>query len=814
MAIADDFAIDYVNKIVNYIGGFTDSIPDSVYTANALYTFLQDTFDEPNQMDDLVPMEGKTPVNYEMINRWFVDPTSVKALSGGAIATNGWTFSATVDADGDYGITELDYSSDGAPTQGNDGYTDKGVVLTGGTSGATGEILWADNANDKVWVRNTSSTQFDDATPELVTGTGWSFTLNTTALGGVESGEQLWTNVYTIGTQKPDTDLYVYQDNPADVATKLTSWWADGAIDVLILVAEHGVAIDSGLVTVMARQFGTLYDHFTADLSPGGRQPAPLATAVDLNNSNGYRRTLIPGAFSGTFEVGEVITGGTSNAKAILTAFVTDTSLDYYLVGKNLTDFQTPAEVITGEDSSATATKDTNPPSNINSALLSDVTIVFGANVLDLNNGNGSRKYSILIDPSDNPLDEVYERLKYVTRRGAAAGDLGPAGGSYLENGEAYIGSEVRLDISQGATVFDEGDLVTQTGGTGAGSTGVCVAFHDDGTTGQLILNQVRGTFSTDATSVDDEGTGTATVTAVTGIAPVKPAPFGTFAGGIYFGAPGVALVIANLAAGDEQAYQLIDDLGVTQTPPNRVTVQVTGLETGDRAAIFRLAGVGQPIEKDRYTGTVQSVGATTIVVAEAITSDEPDIAGDNYLRVVDTSDPNDREARLRYGTWATSTFTLETDGGAGTATTGDATGTTLIDTAADFGGADDVRVGDVVLNTTDNSWGVVISIDSTTQLTHTTLVDGSENDWDVADAYQINQLPFATTTSDTVYVPLVDEVMTGAGSASNTLIYNADIPVTVRVRQKGIKPFTQITTVDSGGLSTAAIRNPDEVVS
>lgn len=67
----------------------------------------------------------------------------------------------------------------------------------------------------------------------------------------------------------------------------------------------------------------------------------------------------------------------------------------------------------------------------------------------------------------------------------------------------------------------------------------------------------------------------------------------------------------------------------------------------------------------------------------------------------------------------------------AGASSLGEAT---LIDTAADFS---DVYPGDDVHNTTDGSIGVVLERTSTTRLI-CALFDGSENDWDVSDAYVI----------------------------------------------------------------------------
>jgi hypothetical protein len=55
MAIQDDWTIDYGAKTIAHTSGTT------VYTVNAMYSWLQDTFDELGQLDDDVPMSAQTP---------------------------------------------------------------------------------------------------------------------------------------------------------------------------------------------------------------------------------------------------------------------------------------------------------------------------------------------------------------------------------------------------------------------------------------------------------------------------------------------------------------------------------------------------------------------------------------------------------------------------------------------------------------------------------------------------------------------------------------------------------------------------------
>lgn len=77
------------------------------------------------------------------------------------------------------------------------------------------------------------------------------------------------------------------------------------------------------------------------------------------------------------------------------------------------------------------------------------------------------------------------------------------------------------------------------------------------------------------------------------------------------------------------------------------------------------------------------------------------------------------------------------TSDSAGSATTADPTGTTLIDSTATFI-TDGIVAGDTIYNTTDASVTSVISVDSQTQITHFPLADGTDNDWDSSDAYTI----------------------------------------------------------------------------
>uniref|UniRef100_A0A6M3J7Y6 Putative structural protein n=1 Tax=viral metagenome TaxID=1070528 RepID=A0A6M3J7Y6_9ZZZZ len=142
----------------------------------------------------------------------------------------------------------------------------------------------------------------------------------------------------------------------------------------------------------------------------------------------------------------------------------------------------------------------------------------------------------------------------------------------------------------------------------------------------------------------------------------VKQSPFGTFAGGKFFGARGVW--ITNYAAADAQNFQLIASDNTTQTPPNTVTCQVVSVVANDSVAMFALTGSGGDIEKTTYTLSGQHLStATTVTVVEAITGNWPASATTQsppqagYLRIVSATDGS--EILATYTSWTGSVFTL-----------------------------------------------------------------------------------------------------------------------------------------------------------
>ena len=610
--------------------------------------------------------------------------------------------------------------------------------------------------------------------------------------------------------------------------------------------------IDGGYVTVLAREFDTTYDYFTVDLNSGGRNPIPLATGSDLNNTIGPRM-FVASTGTGTFTVGEIIYTGASlvaaTAKAVITAVSGTTptqTVRYTLIG-DLTEL---SATVTGAVSTATATAFSTAPTTSNAVLNpagfsgAGMGITYGAFTDDINNGNLSKSYGIKIDPGANKyvLSSMYEWTKFITRRGSAGFSLnnGANGDTSSINGERYLGAETILTYTTaGFGAYAAGTVIFQ---SATGAFGTVVAHDNANTTAQtggwtkfILLRNVRGSFN--ATSVTD-GTNATVPTGVNTFTPIKANPFGTFAGGKFFCAPGVSFNRTNLAAGDIQAYQLTALDSSTQVPPNIIAVAISGLTIGDAAGVFATRTTAGVVDKATYTmPTTAAAGGTSLVVTSgvrtAIATDEP-AAG--FIRVVKTiSTGITQEHRYRYASWTGTTFTFST------VTTGQ--GAVLTGTAAQFwnsktnvadtGGnliqvtlgtalsASEVFNGDMVFTaasgtpTTSIAQGAIVKIVSTTLIWVRVFGTVTLGNWSgVGNVIAYNKVATTYANTDKLYVPIIDSYIASGTSISNSLIYSADINVLVRVRQaRNILPFEQTTTVGSTGLTVSAIRSTDTII-
>lgn len=119
----------------------------------------------------------------------------------------------------------------------------------------------------------------------LLTSGAISFNLDDTAaqfinFGSIkqQSAAVQYSGLKTIGGIVAASPVYVVQNG-----SKLTTFWSNGHIQILVKVRTGGTLIDSGNVTAFSRKWGQTYSHFDVNLAAGGESNAALSTALDSN---------------------------------------------------------------------------------------------------------------------------------------------------------------------------------------------------------------------------------------------------------------------------------------------------------------------------------------------------------------------------------------------------------------------------------------------------------------------------------------------------------------------------------------------------
>lgn len=800
----------------------------TVYTTLQLYSAVADAADEFQAMGFRNPMLPVTPNAFTMENKYFIPRSSTEWLKEGAISAD-WSYTASPDSVGN-GVVAVAWSGGTGPVA-----ADIGRLITQGDSGDTGTLLDFETAPDGttyVWIRPDDSTPvtgdlFDGTGTLIVTGGTMSATSSTAGL----IGSTRYTAIQAIGSVPVSTEVYVYQNR-----LKLTGsdggfqWWTTdpnvslGIISVLVRTHFQGTgftaagAIADADLEVFARQYTTLYDNFRLNVGAGGFSALPLASSPDINNTTGYRR-LTGSAGSGTFVAGEEISEAVSGAQGVLTAVGGTTAnpiLEYYLIG-DLTEFNSSgAQTITGADSGATCTSaapvaNTGGPTDSTSGEGGTVTISLGHTTAD-HDGNGTAEpYSVTINAQTNvPIAKVYERIKYVTRRGATATDLFGAGVNVP--GESYRGVEALYWYDTPVGVFTEGDDITGAGGytaramavnttpSGEGASQAYVTVTDQQTSlDSVVNNDVLTDESSDTVTADTAGAGGAFLS----FASVKSSPFGTFTGSQIFGAPGILYSGIDV---NPQDYILTDDTGTLRTPPNTVTYLVDNTVAGDRVLVARDTGTAGVIDKDQFGGmTATTISAKSITVAGTI---DPEVPPAAWVRVVAVDEQ--QEHRYKYAsrtTGASGVFTL-TDITASTATAG-TSDTALVDSTASFV-TEGVEIGMLVHVAARTSTYEVVSITNETNCV-IKLIFGAGG-FVSTDAYTINETIQAYDTNDNIFDLLIDAEATTT-SYSNTFVQSTTFGTVVNVRQgKVILPFTQNVGVTASGATVTVVRQPDTI--
>lgn len=234
-------------------------------------------------------------------------------------------------------------------------------------------------------------------------------------------------------------------------------------------------------------------------------------------------------------------------------------------------------------------------------------------------------------------INDIYERLKWLTRDGSAST-------LYGLNGELFRGITHELDVDTPTGTFNAFEAVSWTGGTGQ-----MLAINSTTAATKMWIQLLTGAVPSD-NDVITGGTSSATVQLnVTVTERTVATPFvGQSTGSNLIGAYGLGVDTGDLEAADT----VFDLTNTAITPPNNVTFTVLGLVSGEDRILVGPESAGTLDTTQLSADGAQSSGAGTFVVNEVIPSDTP---APGTVRIFNGTSFD----RVPYTSYATSTFTL-----------------------------------------------------------------------------------------------------------------------------------------------------------
>lgn len=268
--------------------------------------------------------------------------------------------------------------------------------------------------------------------------------------------------------------------------------------------------------------------------------------------------------------------------------------------------------------------------------------VTAGYNGIDVNNDTTDEYYYSEWNKDTYSINQFYERMKYLTRRGSAET-------LYGINGELFRGitHEVQLTTPRTGT-FSANEAVSWTGGTGR------MLAIDSTTAGTKMWIQLMTGVAPSASLTITGGTSSATATN-TGTPTERALSFpfcGVSTGSAIIGAYGFGIEALDLSASDK-----VFDLTNTQRQaPNYVTFTVGGIVSGEDYVLVA-PNDGGAIDLNFFTlnGALSGAAVTSVVVNEAIPTWLP---SSGTIRIARANGAYTRHPYSAYNT-GTKTFTI-----------------------------------------------------------------------------------------------------------------------------------------------------------
>lgn len=425
-------------------------------------------------------------------------------------------------------------------------------------------------------------------------------------------------------------------------------------------------------------------------------------------------------------------------------------------------------------------------------ATWTTITNTEGYRAIDVDGDGSDENYYSEWNKDSFTINQLYERMKWLTRDGSASTIYGL-------NGELFRGITHEITVDTPTGTFSAVEAVSWTGGTGQ-----MLAINSTTAATKMWIQLLTGVAPTDGQTITG-GTSSATVDVnVTVTERTISAPFiGTSTGSALIGAYGVGIEAADLSSSDS----VVDLTNTTVNPPNNVTFTVSGLVSGDRVLVTQR---GYRFDYDTEAGGPFTVGETLTGVTPAGTYKLVQLIDNGTTGTMVISEPI--------------TGSVPTDN---TTLTGGTSAATAAVDETNNAVSSDINYGQLSLNATLTGASVTsvvctAAIPTDTPSTGTIRLERDDGTYTriaytsyTSATFTIGATDFSTnnaTAGNNLFVSYIDTA-TASTSENFTGVYSADRNLFIRVRDGGaspIKPFETTGTLTDAGGSTTAIRTSD----
>jgi len=262
-------------------------------------------------------------------------------------------------------------------------------------------------------------------------------------------------------------------------------------------------------------------------------------------------------------------------------------------------------------------------------ATWTTITNVEGYNGIDVTGDGTNEYYYSKWDKDTYTINQFYERMKWLTRRGSTST-------LYGLSGEIFRGITHEINVDNPSGTFNDVEPVSWPTGTGQ-----MLAINSTTAPTKMWIQLLTGVPPTDGQTITG-GTSSATCDVDTTVIerPVSKPFVGASTGSAIIGGYGLGIEASDLTASDK----LFDLTNTPRVPPNNVTFTVYGLVSGEDTVLVSSESNGG-IDTTQFTvNGAHTAGSSTLTVNETIPVDTPSAGtircwnGTSFVRVTYTS--------------------------------------------------------------------------------------------------------------------------------------------------------------------------------